>query len=152
VAGSAGCTNCPRGTYLATLGAASSNACIQCELGKFSNTLGAVASSACQDCGSNLFSDTTGATICKSCTAVLCQNTQYSRPCTRTRNNECGNCNSDATLPANAAFSDLQSSACPWTCNSGFFKNADSCCVDCDSGRFNPTCSTSKTACVACFN
>ena len=154
VAGSIECTDCPKGTYLSTKGAVSSNACTQCVIGKFSNVQGATLSSMCQTCGTGLYVDTTGATICKSCTAVQCDNTLYTKPCIATSNAACGNCDTDGSRPANADYSDRTNAACPWACNSGYFKNAagTQCCVNCDNGLYNPQCAASKTACQACNN
>jgi hypothetical protein len=158
VAGSTLCSDCPKGTYLSTKGAISSNACIKCAIGKFSDVFGLKSEYLCQPCGSGShvgkYSDTTGATICQSCSSVQCDNNQFSKPCTATSNAACGNCDIDGTRPANADYSDKTNAACPWACNSGYFKNAagTQCCVNCDNGLYNPQCAASKTACQACNN
>ena len=148
------CRSCNKGTYSATVGAGSSAACIKCPIGTASDVLGATLSSTCQSCDSNKYADTTGTAVCKACTPVGCDNTQFTKPCTATSNAACGSCDTDGSSPANADYSDRTNAACPWACNSGYFKNAagTQCCVNCDNGLYNPQCAASKTACQACNN
>ncbi len=165
ITGMSACTQCAAGLYSGSSGATTSSACATCSAGTYSG----VGASVCAPCSASTSFSADGAASCTACATTACANTQYKVDCTVTADTVCRSCldypGSSGSAPANAAFTSLTSSTCPWACNSNYYRNTGVspntcviCSVDssaCTSGQYRPQCpdgATSSSACTACTN
>lgn len=155
------CSDCSSGKYSATVGASSSMVCALCLAGTYSGA----GASACTPCGPNTFS-LGGVSQCTACSQDACLSTQITVACTSTSDKTCSTCNA-ALIPPNADFTSRSDPTCPWTCNTGYYRNtattllANMCLqcsissIGCGVGQYRPMCSegaTSSAACQTCTN
>ena len=147
------CTLCVAGKYNQ---ADNMNQCISCPAGKYNNADGL---STCTDCIDGATWSRAGSTTCSTCTNPTCSNTQYKAKCTVISDTNCAYCTQ--SIPINALPINTNDPACPWKCNSGFYRNSDSCvpCTTtsegCSSGQYRQQCvdgGTEDGQCVPCTN
>jgi hypothetical protein len=90
--------------------------------------------------------------ICVTCSNPTCSIGQYQTLCMSTNDSTCVSC---TNKPTNANYDIPTTSACTWTCNSGYYKTGSTClpCSNptCSIGEFPTLCtSTSNSVCVPC--
>jgi hypothetical protein len=126
--------------------------CVTCNPGYYNRDCGVNNSGSCVPCPPNKFC--TGQRYALDCIPISCPVGNYLVPCNSISNAQCLPC---PGIPLNSAYDIPTTSACTWTCNSGYYRSMDTClpCSNptCPVGQYPSVCIPTKdSTCISCTN